>query len=508
MMKRKHLSSIANDVVRRCALELKTSVDKLAGEFERAWNPGMSGTYSKKCVEFCGSKAMNHMCENIQERINDGSFSRLTFDIMLSWEKPGSEDEESHSEAVGKGSEDQRIHATLSPEQDDVSLFYSDIMPLLADHEPSVGEDAFVFLGSLIPLPGDIINGRFTFETLTAPTGHRLYFPAYDMFLKEIDKCMRHLQKQAIPKGVELADDEFILHVEGTMASQRVVRHIKETSWPGKLTLTNYALYFEAAGIINYEDALKIDLSKDTESSVKPVSTGPWGAPLFDKAIIYETPELEEGIVIEFPEIISSTRRDHWLVLVKEIMLMHRFLRKFKFEAPLLAWEIHSRTILAIIRLHAAREMLRISPPDPAKFLIFSLFEEVPKGDFVLEELAESLKVISTKNPCTASSILRNMNLAQLNIRLSEGAKDKIQEKDSVIDREDVHSSLESAVNQSREEARAIDRAKATTVKLEEEGISESVTVLMELLRPLRDILQGFQKMLYWERPYHTIVVL
>lgn len=60
----------------------------------------------------------------------------------------------------------------------------------------------------------------------------------------------------------------------------------------GKLTLTNYALYFEASGVITYEDALKIDLSKDKEQSVKPASTGPWGAPLFDKAIVYESPKL------------------------------------------------------------------------------------------------------------------------------------------------------------------------------------------------------------------------
>lgn len=60
----------------------------------------------------------------------------------------------------------------------------------------------------------------------------------------------------------------------------------------GRLTLTNYALYFEASGVITYEDALKIDFSKDIEQSVKPVATGPWGAPLFDKAIVYESSEL------------------------------------------------------------------------------------------------------------------------------------------------------------------------------------------------------------------------
>lgn len=60
----------------------------------------------------------------------------------------------------------------------------------------------------------------------------------------------------------------------------------------GRLTLTNYALYFEASGVITYEDALKIELSKDIEHTLKPAATGPWGAPLFDKAIVYESPEL------------------------------------------------------------------------------------------------------------------------------------------------------------------------------------------------------------------------
>ncbi|KAJ4890843.1 hypothetical protein Rs2_30591 [Raphanus sativus] len=199
------------------------------------------------------------------------------------------------------------------------------------------------------------------------------------------------------------------------MASQRVVRHIKETSWPGLVflpyflmlcvsTLVHshmaatfltkcldfcrqayfdklYGLYFEAAGIINYEDALRVDLTKDGASSAKHISTGPW-------VHLFLTRPFEDGIVLEFVEMTSSKRKDHWLMLVKEIKLMHQFLKKYNVESPLQAWEIHSRTISGIIRLHAAREMLKISPADPKKFLIFSLFEEVPKGDFILEELA------------------------------------------------------------------------------------------------------------------------
>lgn len=60
----------------------------------------------------------------------------------------------------------------------------------------------------------------------------------------------------------------------------------------GRLTLTNYALYFEAKAVLSYEDAIKLDLSKNVEQRVKPAATGPFGAPIFDKAIIYESADL------------------------------------------------------------------------------------------------------------------------------------------------------------------------------------------------------------------------
>ncbi|KAJ6763158.1 ARGH (DUF639) [Salix purpurea] len=423
-MKMKHQSSIANDVIHSCAQKLDTSVEKLVEEFEAGWKQE-TGDYSRKLVEFCCSKALTVECPYIQEKISDGSFSRLTFDMMLAWEMPTSQDEESHMEQVGKGREDRKLPANVPEEEDDTPLFYTDLMPLLVNEEPSIGEDSFVWLGSLVPLAVDIVNGRFTFETLTAPTGHRLFFPGFKKFLQEIDQCTKHLQKHATPKGVELADDEFILHVEGTASSQRVVRHVGGTSWPGRLTLTNYALYFEATG-----------------------------------AIIYESPELSEGIVLEFPEMTSSTRRDHWLALVKEIMLMHQFLSKYNVECPLQAWEMHARTIFGVIRLHAARELLRISPPSPTKFLIFALFDELPKGDYVLEQLAEGLKKVNSGHPCSACSILRAMNMSQSMLPSPEfEAVGK--ECTSASGEDNIPSSLESAINQVREEAKEVEIAKS-----------------------------------------------
>lgn len=45
-------------------------------------------------------------------------------------------------------------------------------------------------------------------------------------------------------------------------------------------------------GSVSYEDSVKVDLSTNAEQSVKAASTGPWGAPLFDKAMLYESSEL------------------------------------------------------------------------------------------------------------------------------------------------------------------------------------------------------------------------
>ncbi|KAF6168996.1 hypothetical protein GIB67_038493 [Kingdonia uniflora] len=490
---------------------LDTTVDDLIREFEDGWKPEPNG-YARKLVEFCGSKALSSICCYLEGKINDGSFSRFTFDMMLAWEKTSSGEEElgSYSEGIAKENEDTKMPLREPVEvQDDVSLFYSDVMPLLVDDEPSVAEDAFVWLGSLAPLPCDVINGRFTFEALTTSTAYRFHFPAYDKFLKEIDKCVKYLQKQPTPTGVELADDEFVLHMEGTAKTQRVVRHIGGTSWPGRLTLTNYALYFEASGVISYENALKVDLSKDVDHSVNRASTGPWGVPIFDKAVVYKSSQLSESLVLEFPEMTGSTRREHWLSLIKEVILLHKFLSNFKILSPLQAWETHSRTILGIIRLHAVREMLRISPPIPTSFLIFSLFDELPKGDLVLEELANVINQFSTTHPCSASSILKSLDICHLSIPLVEVKEDVDQELARDLAKNISRlESLEGTINQVRVETKEANIAKATVEGLKEEGISDSFVILTELLSPLKSVIPRTQQIISWQKPLISVLVL
>lgn len=185
--------------------------------------------------------------------------------------------------------------------------------------------------------------------------------------------------------------------------------------------------------------------------------------------------------MLEFPELTSSTRRDHWLALIREIMFLHQFLSKYKIDFPIQTWEMHARTILGIIRLHAAREMLRMSPPVPTKFLIFSLYNEIAKGDYVLEEFAGSLKRVISEQPCSASSILRSMTHIvgpEVSDSIVEQASQADIRKDDSVGVLDDSPSLESAINQSREEEKEVLIAEATTEDLKEEEVTDSVLVL------------------------------
>ncbi|PKA46060.1 hypothetical protein AXF42_Ash020874 [Apostasia shenzhenica] len=489
------------------SIVLGTSEDILVEDAENSFKASHVDSYSRKLIEFCSSKALEKVCFDIGEKLGDGDFSRFIFDMMLAWENPGAT-EDTDSESIGKEREDKKetiIQGNAGEIYDEIPLFYSDIMPLLVDEEKSVGEDAFVWLSSVLPLVGDVSNAQFTFETLTATIGSRFHYPACDRFLKEMDRYIKYLQKQTTPTGFKLAEDECILHVDGTAATQRVVRHIGATR---RLTLTNLALYFEASKSISYENALRIDLrTPDVDHQVRSSSTGPFGAPLFDKAITYESSQLEEPLILEFPEMTSSTRRDHWLALIREVILMHKFVSKFMAESAaggeetsLGAQETQARMILSIVRLHAAREMLRIAPPNPIKFLIFALFDEMPKGDYVLEELSSSLRTTMVMSPCSATAIVKSLKMLEPVGVPSEEAKGGVGLPPSGQESEAL-ASLETKIEQVREEAKEAAIAKATVERLKNEGIADSLLVLAELLNPLKSMLDWYRKIIAWERP-------
>lgn len=53
--------------------------------------------------------------------------------------------------------------------------------------------------------------------------------------------------------------------------------------------MTNYALYFGSLGMGSYDKAVRYDLATDLKQVIKPELTGPLGARLFDKAVMYNS---------------------------------------------------------------------------------------------------------------------------------------------------------------------------------------------------------------------------
>ncbi|CAI5961682.1 unnamed protein product, partial [Closterium sp. NIES-64] len=256
----KELSSMANVVVGRCARVLMLKPEELKANFEEeapasAREPAR---YARNFLEYCCFRALA-VATQVTEHLKDKDFRRWTFDMMLAWEAPGAS-----NQPTGQ-----------------------------MDVESSVCMDAFARLAPAIPLVADSVTVHALFELLTDECqGGRLPFAIYNNYLSELEKTVKTIKNSttgALASALGIVrGEEAVIETDG-QATQPVLQHIGVSAWPGRLTLTDCALYFEPSGVVSYDAAKKFDLAADLHQTVKPDLTGPWGAKLFDKAIMYKS---------------------------------------------------------------------------------------------------------------------------------------------------------------------------------------------------------------------------
>ncbi|KAJ7568943.1 hypothetical protein O6H91_01G054100 [Diphasiastrum complanatum] len=505
--RRKELSSIANVVVAKCGRILFLKPEELKKHFEEEVHVSAKepSSYARNFLEYCCFRALS-IATQVPDYLSDKEFRRLTFDIMIAWEAPAATNKPSiKNDQFVEGFEDDE-------EAEDSALFYSDLMPLLVGVESTVGRDAFVRLAPIVPQIADMITVHSQFEELTSLTGGRLPFPVYDNYIEEVDKAIRTMKTLKTPSlvsSLNLEKGEMIIDIDGTVTTQPVLQHISVSSWPGRLTLTDRALYFEATGIVSYDKAQKFDLSADSGHSVKPDLSGPWGARLFDKAIMYRSTTLSEPVVFEFPELTGHTRRDYWLAIIREIILTHQFIRTHHLEG-ISKSEALARAVLGIVRLKATREVLYMLPSKPERLLTFSSAEQLPGGDFVLQALAEKLcrvqpealsfndkldrhesNRLCSSMAVTALSYCEMPELDKMGIPIAEVSIGEL-------------TPLEKVVLQSRNDSRRVELAQATIDGVKLEGIGKNIMVLQELVKPLSTFARWLQSIANWEQPIKT----
>ncbi|KAL6518193.1 hypothetical protein OROMI_033894 [Orobanche minor] len=470
------LSPVANVLVRRCSRILGLSMNELRENFDLKASDSLKhkSNFPRNFLEYCCFLALAQSIQVIGY-LDDDKFRRLTFDMMVAWEFP---------EAASE--------------------------PLLNMEDVTVGIKAFSRIAPAVPLIANVIVSDKIFEVLAASSSNRLHFSVYDKYLLRLERAMKKLQSQSessLLSSVRSGRTEKILEVDGTVTTQPVLEHVGISTWPGRLTLTDHALYFEALRVVSYDKAKIYDLADDLQQVVRPELTGPWGTRLFDKAIIYKSVTLSEPVVMEFPELKGHSRRDYWLAIIREVLYVHRFLLKFQisgFERD----EVLLKAIFGIMRVQALKEMSSVIPFCCEALLMFNVCDQLPRGDVILVKLAKMLTMRDTNRrtavesgngmySISASSLVYNLGFT---IGTTAGVSN-----DSGLMVGEVSvgemTTLEKAVKEARSSYENVMLAQATVDGAKVDGIDTNLAVMKELLSPVAELWNGLVFLFYWEEP-------
>ncbi|KAG0472568.1 hypothetical protein HPP92_014425 [Vanilla planifolia] len=137
----------------------------------------------------------------------------------------------------------------------------------------------------------------------------------------------------------------------------------------------------------------KYDLATDLRQVVKRDLTGPWGARLFNNAVMYKTSSLVEPVLFEFPQFIGHSRRDYWLAIIREVLYAHKFIRKFNLK-QYQQEEAISMSIFGIFRFRVIKDFFHNIPSQFRTTLLFNLAEKLPKGDKILVALYNQMELM------------------------------------------------------------------------------------------------------------------
>ncbi|KAK4280800.1 hypothetical protein QN277_012374 [Acacia crassicarpa] len=475
------LSSIANIVVRRCSKILgKSSI-----ELQECFNQEASDTikhpsqYARNFLEYCCFRALA-VSTQVTNYLSDKTFRRLTYDMMLAWETPAAASQ-----------------------------------PLLnkVDEDVSVGSEAFCRIAPAVPIIANIIISENLFAVLSLATGGRLQFSTYDKYLNGLERAIRKMKnnsESSLLSSVRSSRDEKILEVDGTVTTQPVLEHVGISTWPGRLILTDHALYLEAHRVVSYDKPKRYDLSDDLKQVVKPELTGPWGTRLFDKAVFYSSESLPEPVVMEFPELKGHARRDYWLAIIREILYVHKFIRNYNIKG-ISRDEALWKAVLGILRLQAVLDIGSTTSVQHETLLMFNLCDQLPGGDMISETIASMLilRESGDKNDLKAESGMHSVSALGMvsNLGFVFGSSSNTSGESRLALGEvsvGEMTPLERAVQESKNNYKKVVSARATVDGVKVDGVDTNLAVMKELLFPINELRKSLQSLACWDDPWKS----
>ncbi|KAL0412731.1 UNVERIFIED_CONTAM: hypothetical protein Sradi_1474800 [Sesamum radiatum] len=239
----------------------------------------------RNLVEYCCFRFLSRNNAEIHPSLKEPAFQRLIFITMLAWENPYRKRKHNQAKLLERNTFQGKL----------------------------VGEQAFVRIAPAVSGVADCPTAHNLFRAL-AGDDKGISFSIWSTYINELLKVhegRKSYQSQEFPQ----LSKEKVLCL-GSSRKQPVIKWEKNMAWPGKLTLTDRALYFEAVGLVGEKDAVRLDLTRN-ESRVEKTKVGPLGSNLFDSAIAVTSGPESESLVLEFVDLGGEMRRMCVFVLAK-----------------------------------------------------------------------------------------------------------------------------------------------------------------------------------------------
>ncbi|CAA0812430.1 Plant protein of unknown function (DUF639 [Striga hermonthica] len=169
----------------------------------------------RNLVEYCCFRFLSRNSTDVHPSLKEPAFQRLAFITMLAWQNPHRKGKDSRVKSLDKNT----------------------------FHRKLVGEEAFIRIVPAVAGVADIPTVHNLFKAL-AGDENGISFSVWSTYINELIKVHEGRSSYQSQEFLSNHSEEKILCL-GSSRKQPVIKWEKNMAWPGKLTLTDKALYFE-----------------------------------------------------------------------------------------------------------------------------------------------------------------------------------------------------------------------------------------------------------------------
>lgn len=470
---------------------------------------------ARNLVEYCCFRFLSRDNSDIHPSLKEPAFQRLIFITMLAWENPYRED-------LANGSEKASFQSKL------------------------VREEAFVRVAPAISGVADRSTAHNLFKAL-AGDEQGISLSLWLTYVDELMKVHEGRKSYQTRQSPDLSEERILCI--GSSRKRPVLKWENNMAWPGKVTLTDKAIYFEAVGISGQKDSIRLDLTKHG-LRVEKAKVGPFGSDLFDSAVSISYGPESEAWVLEFVDLGGEMRRDVWHAFISEVIALHKFIRDYGpeevDESISHVYGAHkgkeramTSAINSIARLQALQFMRKLLD-DPTKLVQFTYLQYAPYGDIVSQTLAVNYwggplisKFLEVDNPPAQGARASNEKIESSNHVFDIDGSVYLQKwkrspcwassasasfwkststrQGLVLSKNLVVADaalVERATRTCKQKWQAAETTQATIDAATLKGIPSNIDLFKELLLPLTITATNFEKLRRWEEPHLTVSFL